>query len=168
MIIDIICTESEQEILRVLMEKWQRYDELERKMGEIIRKYGLHQNAAAAMARSIGVDRVEVRGERFTAVNNDCVEETARMETDSIDLIHTSIPFSNHYEYTPSYNDFGHNEDTRRFFEQMDYLTPNLLRILKPAGCLRAMSKTACCSATRPAWACRLWSRSMQCASGIT
>ena len=131
-IIDIICTESEQEILRVLMEKWQRYDELEHKMGEIIRRYGLHQNAAAAMARSIGVDRVEVGGERFTAVNNDCVEETARMETDSIDLIHTSIPFSNHYEYTPSYNDFGHNEDTRRFFEQMDYLTPNLLRILKP------------------------------------
>lgn len=131
-IIDIICTESEQEILRVLMEKWKRYDELERKMGEIIRKYGLHQNAAAAMARSIGVDRVEVKGEHFTAVNNDCVEETARMETDSVDLIHTPIPFSNHYEYTPSYNDFGHNEDTKRFFEQMDYLTPNLLRILKP------------------------------------
>lgn len=131
-IIDIICTESEQEILRVLMEKWQRYDELEQKMGEIIRKYGLHQNAATAMARSIGVERVEVRGERFVAVNNDCVEETARMEADSVDLIHTSIPFSNHYEYTPSYNDFGHNEDTKRFFEQMDYLTPNLLRILKP------------------------------------
>lgn len=131
-IIDIICTGSEQEILRVLMEKWQRYDELEQKMGEIIRKYGLHQNAATDMARSIGVERVEVRGERFVAVNNDCVEETARMETNSVDLIHTSIPFSNHYEYTPSYNDFGHNEDTKRFFEQMDYLTPNLLRILKP------------------------------------
>lgn len=131
-IIDIICTESEQEILRVLMEKWQRYDELEQKMGEIIRKYGLHQNAATAMARSIGVERVEIRGERFVAVNNDCVEETAHMEADNVDLIHTSIPFSNHYEYTPSYNDFGHNEDTKRFFEQMDYLTPNLLRILKP------------------------------------
>lgn len=131
-IIDIICTESEQEILRVLLEKWQRHDTLEQKMGEIIRKYGLHQNAAAEMARSIGVNRVEVKGERFTAVNNDCVEETARMADNSIDLIHTSIPFSNHYEYTPSYNDFGHNEDTGRFFEQMDYLTPNLLRILKP------------------------------------
>ena len=54
------------------------------------------------------------------------------MADDSIDLIVTSIPFSNHYEYTPSYNDFGHNEDTGKFFEQMDYLTPNLLRILKP------------------------------------
>lgn len=50
----------------------------------------------------------------------------------SVGLIHTSIPFSNHYEYTPSYNDFGHNEDTARFFEQMDYLTPELLRILQP------------------------------------
>lgn len=54
------------------------------------------------------------------------------MEENSVDLIHTSIPFSNHYEYTPSYNDFGHNENTKRFFEQMDYLTPQLLRILKP------------------------------------
>jgi hypothetical protein len=47
-------------------------------------------------------------------------------------MILTSIPFSNHYEYTPSYNDFGHNEDTEKFFEQMDYLSPNLLRVLKP------------------------------------
>ena len=39
---------------------------------------------------------------------------------------------SNHYEYTPSYNDFGHNEDNDRFFEQMDYLTPELLRVLEP------------------------------------
>lgn len=131
-VIDIIYTEAEQEIYRVLMEKWRRHDELEARMGEIIRKHGLARNAAAQMERSIGVERMEVRGKNFTVVNNDCVEETARMEENSIDLIHTSIPFSNHYEYTPSYNDFGHNENTARFFEQMDYLTPQLLRVLKP------------------------------------
>ena len=54
------------------------------------------------------------------------------MEENSIDEIVTSIPFSNHYEYTASYNDFGHNENTQRFFEQMDFLSPQLLRILKP------------------------------------
>lgn len=75
---------------------------------------------------------MQVKGENWTAVNNDCCEEAAKMADNSVDLIVTSIPFSNHYEYTPSYNDFGHNEDTQRFFEQMDYLTPNLLRILKP------------------------------------
>ena len=50
------------------------------------------------------------------------------MESNSIDLIHTSIPFGNHYEYSANYNDFGHNQDTDRFFEQMDFLTPELLR----------------------------------------
>ena len=54
------------------------------------------------------------------------------METNSIDLIHTSIPFGNHYEYSANYNDFGHNQNTDRFFEQMDFLTPELLRVLKP------------------------------------
>ena len=132
-IIDIICTEAEDVIYRALMEKWEQHSRLQEKMREIVKKYGLGgARAAAQMARSIGVERVEVKGENFTAVNNDCVEETAAMEENSVDLIVTSIPFSNHYEYTPSYNDFGHNEDTERFFEQMDYLTPNLLRVLKP------------------------------------
>ena len=60
------------------------------------------------------------------------MEECARLAPDSIDLIHTSIPFSNHYEYTPSYNDFGHTDGDEHFFDQMDYLTPELLKILKP------------------------------------
>lgn len=131
-IIDIIFTESEQQIYKVLMLKWKQYDELQKKMVSIVKKYGLSGVTPDRMARSIGVERVEVKGNRYTAVNNDCVIETMGMEMNSIDLIHTSIPFSNHYEYTPSYNDFGHNEDTCRFFEQMDYLTPELLRILKP------------------------------------
>ena len=132
-IIDIIYTEAEQPIYDALMAKWRLHDEMQAKMGEIVRQYGLHQrDAIDRMARSIGVNRVEIRGKHFTAVNNDCVEETGRMDLDSVDLIVTSIPFSNHYEYTPSYNDFGHNEDNGKFFEQMDYLTPNLLRVLKP------------------------------------
>lgn len=132
-IIDIIYTEAEQPIYDALMAKWKLHNEMQEKMGEIVRRYGLHQRGAIErMTRSIGVKRVEIKGKHFTAVHNDCVEETSRMESDSIDLIVTSIPFSNHYEYTPSYNDFGHNEDNARFFEQMDYLTPQLLRILKP------------------------------------
>lgn len=132
-IIDIIYTEAEQPIYDALMAKWKLHDEMQEKMGEIVRRYGLHQrDAIERMARSIGVERVEIKGKHFTAVNNDCVEETSRMEPDSIDLIVTSVPFSNHYEYTPSYNDFGHNEDNDKFFEQMDYLTPQLLRVLKP------------------------------------
>lgn len=132
-IIDIIYTQAEEEIWEALREKWKRHDELAQKMSEIIKKYGLSSpHIAEQLKRSKGVKRVEIKRERFTAVNNDCVDETRKMPSDSVGLIHTSIPFSNHYEYTPSYNDFGHNATTGQFFEQMDYLTPELLRVLQP------------------------------------
>lgn len=76
--------------------------------------------------------RQETKGQTFHAVNRDNVLETKDMASDSIGLIVTSIPFANHYEYTPTYNDFGHTSDNDEFFEQMDYLTPELLRILQP------------------------------------
>lgn len=132
-IIDIIYTEAEDGIYRALMKKWEQHKTMQSNLQAIVKKYGLSERLAAIrMARSIGVDRVEFKGKAWTAVNNDCCEETAKMPDDSIDLIVTSIPFSNHYEYTASYNDFGHNESTDRFFDQMDYLSPQLLRILKP------------------------------------
>lgn len=132
-IIDIIYTEAEEPIYRALMEKWKLHDEQQRSMREIVKKYGLSGEVQIGrMARSIGVEHMEVAGKRFKAIHGDCVEETAKMAENSVDMILTSIPFSNHYEYTPSYNDFGHNENTERFFEQMDYLSPELLRILRP------------------------------------
>lgn len=132
-IIDIIYTEAEEKVWMDLQQKWKQHNYLQQKMQEIVKKYGLDgKEQIQRMERSIGVSRVEVKGKNFICVNNDCVEETRKMESNSVDLIHTSIPFSNHYEYTPSYNDFGHNEDTKRFFEQMDFLTPELLRILRP------------------------------------
>ncbi|HWP50765.1 MAG TPA: DNA methyltransferase [Clostridia bacterium] len=132
-IIDIIYTDNETEILRVLREKWEQHNEMVKQMTDIVKKYGLGGSSQLdTLARSIGIERQVIRGENFVAVNNDCVLETAGMAENSVDLIMTSIPFSNHYEYTPSYNDFGHNENTVRFFEQMDFLSPELLRVLRP------------------------------------
>lgn len=131
-IIDILYMDSESDILRVLKQKWQQYDELTETMEQIIRTYGLGTAAVESLKRTIGVKRVEVQGKHYRAINNDCVEELKTWPGNSVDMILTSIPFGNHYEYSPSYNDFGHNPDDEAFFEQMDYLTPNLLRVLRP------------------------------------
>ena len=132
-IIDIIYTESEAEIKKALLHKWRQYDEMTETMAGIVRDYGLNNKKRFDdMRRTIGVERVEISGKHYRAINNDCVAELRDMPDNSVDEIITSIPFGNHYEYTPSYNDFGHNPDTEKFFEQMDYLTPNLLRVLKP------------------------------------
>jgi DNA modification methylase len=102
-------------------------------MVEIVKKYGLNNtNRFKRLERKMGVETVKIEGKHYTAVNDDCTEETRRMADNSIDLIHTSIPFGNHYEYSSNYADFGHNANDDDFFKQMDYLTPELLRILKP------------------------------------
>jgi DNA modification methylase len=131
--IHIIYADTEIGILEVLERKWKQHEEMVAKMTEIIKKYGLsHKEMENELRRSIGIERVEIVGKKYTIVNNDCVDECAGMESNSVGLIHTSIPFANHYEYTPSYNDFGHTESNAHFWEQMDFLTPNLFRILQP------------------------------------
>lgn len=131
--IDIVYMESEQEIRNTLEEKWKNHNHMVKKMTEIVKKYGLNNvSRFKKLERKMGVETVTVNGNLYTAVNDDCVEQTRRMEDNSVDLIHTSIPFGNHYEYSSNYNDFGHNENDERFFEQMDFLTPELLRVLKP------------------------------------
>lgn len=131
--VHIIYTDSEEPIVRRLREKWEQHERLTEQMTAIIRERGLADAARAeVLQRQMVTARHEVKGERFTAVHADCVQETQRMEDASVDLIVTSIPFSNQYEYTPTYNDFGHSVDDAHFFAQMDYLIPELLRVLKP------------------------------------
>jgi len=122
---------------RALEAKWKRHDAMMAQMTDIIRRYGLNATQLhEKLKRSIGVTRQEARGESFLAVNNDAVEETMAMPEASVGLVVTSIPFGTQYEYTPSYNDFGHTDDDAHFFRQMDFLSPELLRVLQPGRVL--------------------------------
>lgn len=129
----IIHAESETAMLDRVREKWQKHEELTRTMTAVIREHGLSQtDINAALTRGMGVDRITAEGDGWFAANNDCVQEARLMEENSVGLIVTSIPFANHYEYTPNYNDFGHTDNNDHFWGQMDYLTPELLRVLQP------------------------------------
>ena len=133
----LVFAESEQEIFKSFMEKWKQHREMVDKMTAIVRENGLFGlDAEAKLMRYMFSQREEESGELYRAINNDNVLECQTMESNSVDLIVTSVPFSNHYEYTATYNDFGYNEDNDEFFKQMDYLTPELLRILKPGRVL--------------------------------
>lgn len=129
----IIYAESERTVLKTLQEKWKRHIEMVHRMSDIIKEHGLSKTAmASVLTRSIGVERIEASGPGWLVANNDCVREVEIMDEDSVGLVVTSIPFSNHYEYSPSYNDFGHTDGNDHFWQQMDYLTPGLLKVLKP------------------------------------
>ena len=128
-------------------------------MSDLIREHGLSPSRASTRPRRgrSASSASRSSGEGWRLVNNDCVlGGRSRMDDDSVGLIVTSIPFSNHYEYTPTYNDFGHTDDNDHFWEQMDFLTPELLRVLKP-GRVYALPRQGPdpASATSPAPASR-------------
>ncbi|MDP3417873.1 DNA methyltransferase [Falsiroseomonas sp.] len=131
--VDIIVCETEREVWRDLERKWMEHDALTERMGDLIAQHGLSTlGLERELARTIGVLRREEAGRGFVVAHNDTVLECDALPSNSQDLIVTSIPFGNHYEYSASYEDFGHNQDHAKFFDQMGFLTPNLLRILKP------------------------------------
>lgn len=131
--IDFISTEAERDVRRSLQDKWKRHDEMMREMQRIVQEFGLTDMAfQQALNRAMGVPRQEESGKDWRLVNNDSVLECAVSPDNSVDLVVTSIPFATQYEYTPTYNDFGHTDDNDHFWRQMDYLTPSIFRMLKP------------------------------------
>ena len=132
--IDLIYTEAERNVRKALETKWKNHNKMVKNMTEIIKKYGLsHSEMAQVLTRKIGVEKIEVKGQNYVAINDDNVIGSKRdLEDNSIGLILTSIPFSSQYEYSPNYADFGHSESNEEFFQQMDFLTPTLYEKLMP------------------------------------
>lgn len=134
--VHIIYTENEYEVLKTLKEKWAKHIELNKQMIELVKENGLNNNLIKSqMERQIFANGRKLVYDNVTVYNNDTVivhNDKKEMPDNSVDMILTSIPFGDHYEYSDNYNDFGHNHGNDKFFEQMDFLTPNLLRVLKP------------------------------------
>ncbi|MCI2959525.1 hypothetical protein MN032_17710 [Agromyces atrinae] len=130
----LIYAESETEVRAVLESKWDEHDTLTDTMSDIIREFGLNPTAISEeLTRAMGVEReVHVGADWTIALNDSIVEARDHLDESSVGLIVTSIPFGNHYEYSPNYADMGHTDDNAHFWWQMDYLTPSLFRALMP------------------------------------
>jgi len=132
-IVYVIHTQNERDVLKELKRKWKQHIELQQNMINIVREYGLNdEKIKSEMKRQMFNNRNEVKVGNAICVNNDTVEETKKLADNSRDLIVSSIPFGDHYEYSDNYNCFGHNHGNSEFWKQMDFLTPELHRVLRP------------------------------------
>ena len=135
--VHLIYAETEAEVRATLELKWAEDDALTDTMSDVLREFGLSASAISTeLTRSMGVERDEYEGESWRIVLNDSIREWANVEPECMGLIVTSIPFGNHYEYSPNFADFGHTDDNDHFWWQNDYLTPSLYRALKPGRIL--------------------------------
>lgn len=136
--VHLIFAESETEVRSVLEQKWSEHDRLADTMSDVLREFGLDPSAISAeLTRAMGVERVEYSGDSWTiALNDSVVEARDHLAPESVGLIVTSVPFGNHYEYSPNYSDMGHTDNNDHFWWGMDYLTPSLFRSLMPGRIL--------------------------------
>jgi DNA modification methylase len=130
--IHIIYTDLEEDIKTALERKWRNHNNQVEMMTKLIRENKLTTNVVQDQKRKFGLERQEFKGKNFTYINNDSCIELPNMATDSIDMICTSIPFSDLFEYADSYSDMGQSLGDAEFFQHMDYLTPELYRVLQP------------------------------------
>lgn len=129
----LLYTPEEYDIVLNLQRKWNEHNEMREAMRVIIQKYGLdHSKYIEEKRRSFKIDRKVWEGKSYTLANNDCVLELDHLQDNSVDLILSSFPFGNHYEYSDKYNDFGHNETNADFIRQCGFLIPKLFDKLKP------------------------------------
>lgn len=74
----------------------------------------------------------EASGECWNMMLGDCVEKTREMDDDSIDYIIYSPPFSSLYTYSNSERDMGNCRSDDEFFQHFEYLSDEMIRVLKP------------------------------------
>ncbi|PXV61205.1 DNA methylase [Dysgonomonas alginatilytica] len=132
-----VYAESESEIFKSFMQKWAQHNNMVDNMVSLVRENGLTStNTDEKLMRWMFASREVQESKLWEAINNDNVLECLSRPDNSVGLVVTSVPFSNHYEYTPTYNDFGHNTNNDKFFDQMDFLSPELYRMLQPGRVL--------------------------------
>lgn len=68
----------------------------------------------------------------YQLYNGDCVEEIAKVASDSVHFSVFSPPFAELYVYSNDHRDMGNCKGYKEFFEHFSYLTPELYRILIP------------------------------------
>lgn len=74
--------------------------------------------------------RIE-KGKNWIAYNNDCVEVCKQLPDNCIDLTISSFPFANLYTYSDDVRDFSNVKDLDEYFNQLDYLIPELYRVTR-------------------------------------
>lgn len=68
--------------------------------------------------------------EKYALYNGDCVDVARTIPDNSVHFEIFSPPFANLYIYSDDLRDMGNCKNTAEFFEQFDYLIPELHRIL--------------------------------------
>jgi len=127
----IITADIEGAVVRNIERKEKQASEMmdgmiEHMRSEMKKQIGLEQSEIA------GYDEDQYKGDNFTSINGDCVQNVAKMADGIIDYCIFSPPFDSLYTYSKDDRDMGNCSKGGQFEEHFKYLIPELYRVMAP------------------------------------
>lgn len=130
--IKIYLTNAEQMIYQNVLKKEKQTNDL---FNEVVKEMQDFTKQEIQTGKIEIKDKYETdikHGENWTAYKGDVIETIKKIETESIHMQCFSPPFFNLFTYSPSPRDMGNNADDVEFWKHLNYLIPELYRVLMP------------------------------------
>lgn len=126
----LIYAESEASIIDTLKQKQEQHQEMQTKMNEAMKEYGLRVEQGLKLSGDVIEETAQ--GKDWTLYRGDSVQVIKTLPDNSVDFTIFSPPFSNLYIYSDSIFDMGNSADDEEFFAHFEFLIPELYRVTTP------------------------------------
>jgi DNA modification methylase len=125
--VHLLVPESQVNVRKSILEKEKKHKEMISQMAKYSSDTDYKLNKS-----NFKVKNKEIKTDDYHIINGDCVQETKKIETNSIDLCVFSPPFAELYVYSDKSEDMGNVSDYKEFEQHFKYLIPELKRVIKP------------------------------------
>lgn len=123
--VHILVPESQKNVRQTILDKEKKHKEMIREMA----KYSAETDYKSSNGAI--VESKEIKTEDYHLINGDCVQETAKLPDNCVDLVLFSPPFAELYVYSDKSEDMGNVSNYKEFEKHFQYLIPELKRTLK-------------------------------------
>lgn len=132
----IFLASTELAVLRNIKRKQEEADKMAEAMVEHMKEFNQREIAQASSRERDDYATKRVEGDRWNALQGDCVELIRDMPSDHFHYSIYSPPFGSLYTYSNSERDMGNSRNWDEFWEHYDFLVQELYRVLKPGRLL--------------------------------
>lgn len=125
--VHIMVPESQTNVRKSILEKQQRHFEMIQEMAKYSSESDYKTNKSNFM-----IKQKKVKTDNYHLINGDCVQESKKLDDNSVDITVFSPPFAELYVYSDKEEDMGNVSNYKEFEKHFKYLIPEIKRVLKP------------------------------------
>jgi len=124
--VHILIPESQTNVRKTILEKEKKHHTMINEMSKYSAETDYKTNTS-----NVVIDSKHVKTNEYEIFNGDCVQESKKLNDNSVDLTVFSPPFAELYVYSDKEEDMGNVSDYKQFEQHFKYLIPEIKRVLK-------------------------------------